>query len=166
MTCHSELERPPWQPWWKTVLMTDDPDERASWWKTAMMKDHLMRDWETTLMKDHHDERLPWWHTTLMKDCPIYRWPWWITTLMREHPDERPPQWETTLMKVHPEERPPLCELVWPSCKVLGWKAEGPRLESALVLLSLQKLWSVDTILWLCPSQLMKHQNGFHCCPS
>ena len=37
---------------------------------------------------------------------------------------------------------------VWPSRgKVLGWKAEGPRFESSSALLSLQKLWSVDTVL-------------------
>ena len=49
------------------------------------------------------------------------------------------------------------CEPVWPSGKALGWQAEGLRFESASALLSLQKLWSVNTILWLCPSQLMKH---------
>ena len=41
----------------------------------------------------------------------------------------------------------PACEPVWPSGKALGWKAEGPGFESALALLSLQKLWSVDTVL-------------------
>ena len=46
------------------------------------------------------------------------------------------------------------CEPVWPSGKALGWWAEGPRFESASALLSLQKLWSVDAVLWLCPSQL------------
>ena len=49
------------------------------------------------------------------------------------------------------------CQPVWPSSKALCWLAEGPRFESALALLSLQKLWSADTVLWLCPSQLMKH---------
>ena len=49
------------------------------------------------------------------------------------------------------------CQPVWPSGKALRWLAEGPRFESALALLSLQKLWSADTVLWLCPSQLMKH---------
>ena len=44
---------------------------------------------------------------------------------------------------------PTFCEPVRPS-----GKAEEPRLESASALLSLQKLWSVDTVLWLCPSQL------------
>ena len=44
------------------------------------------------------------------------------------------------------------CQPLWPS-----GKAEGPRFESASALLSLEKLWSVDTVLWLCPSQLMKH---------
>ena len=39
------------------------------------------------------------------------------------------------------------CEPVWPSGKALGWKAEGLRFESASALLSLQKLWSVDTVL-------------------
>ena len=38
-------------------------------------------------------------------------------------------------------------ELVWPSGKALGWYAEGPRFESTSALLSLQKLWSVDTVL-------------------
>ena len=36
---------------------------------------------------------------------------------------------------------------MWPSGKALGWKAEGPRFESASALLSLQKFWSVDTVL-------------------
>ena len=35
-----------------------------------------------------------------------------------------------------------ICEPVWPS-----GKAEGPRFECASALLSLQKLWSVDTVL-------------------
>ena len=35
--------------------------------------------------------------------------------------------------------------------------SRGPRFESASALLSLEKLWSVDTVLWLCRSQLMKH---------
>ena len=47
-----------------------------------------------------------------------------------------------------------VCEPVWPSGKALGWYAEGTRFESASALLSLQKVWSVDTVLWLCPSQL------------
>ena len=36
---------------------------------------------------------------------------------------------------------------------------EGPQLDSALALpsFSLKKLWLVDTVLWLCPSQLMKY---------
>ena len=38
--------------------------------------------------------------------------------------------------------------------KALGWLAEGPRFESASALLSLQTLWSMDTVLRLCPSQL------------
>ena len=38
-------------------------------------------------------------------------------------------------------------EPVWPSGKALGWQAEGPQFESASALLSLQKLWSVDTVL-------------------
>ena len=45
-------------------------------------------------------------------------------------------------------------EPVWPSGKALGWKVEGPQFESASALLSLQKLWSVNTVLLLCPSQL------------
>ena len=40
-------------------------------------------------------------------------------------------------------------EPVWPSGKALGWKAEGFRFESTSVLLSLQKLWSVDTVLFV-----------------
>ena len=40
-----------------------------------------------------------------------------------------------------------LGEPVWPSGKALGWYAEGPRFESAPALLSLEKLWSVDTVL-------------------
>ena len=40
------------------------------------------------------------------------------------------------------------CEPVWSSGKALGWQAEGPRFESASALLSLQKLWSVDIVLW------------------
>ena len=36
---------------------------------------------------------------------------------------------------------------------------------SASAVLSLQKLWSVDTVLWLCPSQLMQPKNGSHRCP-
>ena len=38
-------------------------------------------------------------------------------------------------------------EPLWPSGKAYGWQAEGPRFESASALLSLQKLWSVDTVL-------------------
>ena len=38
-------------------------------------------------------------------------------------------------------------EPVWPRGKALGRYAEGPRFESASALLSLQKLWSVDTVL-------------------
>ena len=33
-------------------------------------------------------------------------------------------------------------------------------------LLSLQRLWSADTLLRLCPSQFMKHKNGCQQCPS
>ena len=40
----------------------------------------------------------------------------------------------------------PFSEPIWPRGKALGWKAEGPRFESASALLSLQKLWSVDTV--------------------
>ena len=39
-------------------------------------------------------------------------------------------------------------EPVWPSGKALGWWAEDPRFESASAVLSLQKLWSVDTVLF------------------
>ena len=50
-----------------------------------------------------------------------------------------------------------VCESIWPNGKGLGWWAEGPRFESVSALLSLQNLWALDTVLWLCPSQLMKH---------
>ena len=43
---------------------------------------------------------------------------------------------------VYQEAQDQYCEPVWPSSK-----AEGPRFESASALLSLQKLWSVDTVL-------------------
>ena len=46
-----------------------------------------------------------------------------------------------------PPPPPPPSEPVWPSGKALGWQAEGPRFESTSALLSLQKLWSVDTVL-------------------
>ena len=39
------------------------------------------------------------------------------------------------------------CDPVWPSGKALGWYTEGHRFESASAVLSLQKLWSVDTCL-------------------
>ena len=48
-------------------------------------------------------------------------------------------------------------EPVWLSGKALGWYAEGSRFESALALFFHQKLLSVDIVLWLCPSQLIKH---------
>ena len=48
-------------------------------------------------------------------------------------------------------------EPVWPSGKALGWQAEGSRFDSASAVISLSKLWSVDTVLCLCPSHLMKH---------
>ena len=35
----------------------------------------------------------------------------------------------------------------WPSGKALGCYVAGPRFESTSTLLSLQKLWSVDTVL-------------------
>ena len=38
-------------------------------------------------------------------------------------------------------------EPVWPSGKAVGWLAEGPRFDTASALLSLQKLWFVDTVL-------------------
>ena len=44
-----------------------------------------------------------------------------------------------------------ICQLsrepLWPSGKALGWYAEGPRFDTASALLSLQKLWFVDTVL-------------------
>ena len=36
---------------------------------------------------------------------------------------------------------------VWPSGKAVGWQVEGPRFDTASALLSLQKLWFVDTVL-------------------
>ena len=38
-------------------------------------------------------------------------------------------------------------EPVWPSGKAVGWEAEGPQFEFASAVLSLQHLWSVDTVL-------------------
>ena len=38
--------------------------------------------------------------------------------------------------------------VVWPSGKALGWWAEGPRFDSASVLVPLQKLRFVDTVWW------------------
>ena len=38
-------------------------------------------------------------------------------------------------------------EPVWPSGKVVGWKAEGRWFDTASALLSLQMLWFVDTDL-------------------
>ena len=46
---------------------------------------------------------------------------------------------------------------VWRKMPESDARRVGLRFESALALLSLQKLWSVDTVLWLCPSQLMEH---------
>ena len=40
-------------------------------------------------------------------------------------------------------------EPVWPSGKTLGWKQWDLGSKSASALLSLQKLWSVDTVLWM-----------------
>ena len=53
-------------------------------------------------------------------------------------------------------ERSPLVlrEPVWPSGKALGWLEEGPRLESALTVLSLQKgcgLWTLSCDLQFVP---------------
>ena len=48
-------------------------------------------------------------------------------------------------------------EPVWPSSKALGWLVEGPQFKSASAHLSLQELCFVDTVLWFCPLQLMKH---------
>ena len=49
------------------------------------------------------------------------------------------------------------CEPVWPSGKV-GTEAEGPRFDAASALLSLQKLWSVDTQCLVTLSlTIMKH---------
>ena len=38
------------------------------------------------------------------------------------------------------------CELVWPNGKVLGWQAEGPRLNSFSALPSLQKGCGLRTL--------------------
>ena len=54
---------------------------------------------------------------------------------------------EMTAYKVTVDHRYWCREPVWPSVKALGWQAEGPRFESASALLSLPKLWSVDTVL-------------------
>ena len=40
-------------------------------------------------------------------------------------------------------------EPVWPSGKAVGWKAEGPRFSTASALLSLEKLWFVDSLVTL-----------------
>ena len=56
----------------------------------------------------------------------------------------------------------------WPSGKALGWEVRRRALARFLFSspLSSTRLWFVDTVLWLCPSQLMKHQNGSRRCPS
>ena len=56
-----------------------------------------------------------------------------------------------SLYAYHQKECVSVCEPVWPSDRALGWKAQGLQFDSALALLSLQKLWSVDTVLWFCP---------------
>ena len=51
-------------------------------------------------------------------------------------------------------------EPVWSSGKALSTEDSemgAVRIRGRSVLLSLQKLWSVYTVLWLCLSQLMKH---------
>ena len=40
-----------------------------------------------------------------------------------------------------------LREPVWPSGKAVGWEVEGPRFDTESTLLSLQKLWFMDTVL-------------------
>ena len=63
--------------------------------------------------------------------------------------------WPYLCIRAHSMCGPSQSEPVWPSGKAaLGWTAEGPRFESPSVLLSLQKLWSVDTVLWLRPSRI------------
>ena len=45
----------------------------------------------------------------------------------------------------------------WPSSKaLLSWYRDDISSISPLALLSLQKLWSADTVLWHCPSQWMQ----------
>ena len=53
-------------------------------------------------------------------------------------------------------------EPVWPSGKAL---AEGPRFDSTSALLSLQKLWSVDTVfvvLFLTVNETLRWPISFH----
>ena len=50
--------------------------------------------------------------------------------------------------------------------KALGPWADNVSLSLNSALLSLPTVWCVDTVLWLCPSLLMKHYNCSHCCPS
>ena len=38
-------------------------------------------------------------------------------------------------------------ESLWPSGEALSWRAEGRQFDSASALFSLQKLWSVNTIM-------------------
>ena len=47
---------------------------------------------------------------------------------------------------------------VWPSGMALGWVSRGTSVRIHFGSpFSSKALWSVDTVLWLCPSQLMKH---------
>ena len=57
---------------------------------------------------------------------------------------------------------------VWPSGKALGLvSTEGLRFESASAILSLQKLWSVDTVLLVTLSLTINETlNGSRGCPS
>ena len=57
---------------------------------------------------------------------------------------------------------------VWPSGKALGWYADrGTSVQFRLGSpFSSNRVISVDTVFWLCPSQLTKHYKGSHRCPS
>ena len=56
------------------------------------------------------------------------------------------PMMGSAVIKATATEKSTSCETVWPSGKALGWQAEGPWFKSALALLSLQKLWFMDTV--------------------
>ena len=51
-------------------------------------------------------------------------------------------------------------------CRVSKHFCADGQFTSALTLLSCQKLWFMDTVLWFCPSQFMKHSDSSCCCPS